>query len=63
MSDPAQSRVADAAKKTVPIYVRLTRVEAQGVAARARQHDPPTVSAWVRDLIRRDLARPQPPAS
>jgi hypothetical protein len=64
MTEPAPRRIADADKRTARLVVRLTRLEAAEVERRARQHDPPTVAAWLRDLIAGDLAgrRPKPPA-
>jgi hypothetical protein len=60
MSERGAERVAEADKKTVSLRVRLTRVEAAQVERRAREHDPPTVAAWLRDLIAEDLGGKKP---
>jgi hypothetical protein len=62
MSEPAERRVAEAAKRTVRVCVRLTRTEAAEVERRARQYDPPTLCAWVRHLIAEDLGGKKPKA-
>jgi len=61
--NPERRTVAQSAKRTVSVNVRLTILEAQRVRVAARQHDPPTVAAWLRDLIAGQVRRgPRPPA-
>jgi len=62
MDSPPDRRVSEAAKKTVSLRVRLTRGEARQVEARALEHDPPTVAAYLRDLIAEDLGEKKRPA-
>jgi hypothetical protein len=62
MSEPADRRVAAAAKRSTSVRVRLTRTEAAQLQQRARQYDPPTVAAWVRHLIAEDLGGKKPKA-
>lgn len=62
MDPPPDSRPAEAAKKTAVVHVRLTAAEAAAIEARAREHNPPTVAAWLRDLIAEDLGGKKRPA-
>jgi hypothetical protein len=62
MPEPAERRVAEAAKRTAVVWARLTRAEAAQVEARARKHDPPTVASWLRHLIAEDLGGKKPKA-
>ena len=60
MSEPDRRRVAVAAKKTVTVNVRLTILEAARLRVAARQSDPPTLAAYIRDAIVDRLTRSRP---
>jgi hypothetical protein len=59
MSEP-QRRVSEAAKKTVKVAVRLTRLEGELLERLVATHDPPTVAAWLRHVLAGEFDKPLP---
>jgi hypothetical protein len=57
---PPQRRVAASAKKTVDLHIRVTRLESELLQRLVSMHDPPTVSAYLRDLIGGEFDKPMP---
>ena len=59
MSKQPRLRVAESAKKTVSVRVRLTREEGELLSHLVERHDPPTASAYLRDLLAVEFDRPR----
>jgi hypothetical protein len=58
-ANPDRRTVATAAKKTITVNVRLTVLEAARLRVAARQSDPPTLAAFIREALTERLTRPR----